>query len=324
MSTSKRKHPASTASAASSNISHTTSSSSQKQRTSSSSPSKSANAELGHFKLDQRIRSVLYDRLALPLVCAFHDTYQLNTRVDGLLGPECLERNETFANILQDAVVEWWEQEKKNETSLTARITEGIQTKIKEINKNNNKSYELTAVKEAVVGDGSKGKIDIMVTTTKTVNKIPPKQSTPYLVVEVGLKGVDWWMKFDQGVKYLDMMHQKSSSGPKFTENLLLAILTIDDDGTKDNFVMRLGVFLCIPQKTCRMCLLWKSQTTTLEGGSEAFGKLLDITKGFQTCRDNNTTENVKDIYKYYSSNCCRVGNRVSWFVSVCCVCLRT
>ena len=323
----------------------TKSNSNQKRTTNSSTPSKSASIDGGRSKLQQRIRSVLYDPLAIPLVCAFNDTNLMidnmkgfKENMKGLVGKDCFDklttpRKEGYEKILQAAVREWWDSSKKqNKETKTAerRLTAAITSNINGFRVDKSQEEKLlTATNEVKLleNQARRGVIDIIVTipatgtpATGTPPTGTPATGTPYLVVEVGLSGADWWRKLDQGVKYLDLMRQESIDGPKFTKKLLLAILTIDDDGTKDEqngkFVMRLGVFLCVPREgdpSCRMCLLWKSQTTTLEGGAKAFGKLLRITKQFQTYRDNT----AGNIYKYYSSHCCKIGNYVSWFVWV-------
>ena len=79
------------------------------------------------------------------------------------------------------------------------------------------------------------------------------------------------------------------------------------------------SVFLCsrrnVQDETdeYRMTLLWHSKMTTLEEGSEMFGRLLQVTSDFQSWRDDRD----KHQLEYFSSNCCKIGDSVSTPISI-------
>ena len=336
----KRKRSSSPTVTTSRKVSNCTSSSG-KRSTNSDAPSQSSTNSNGFRELNKRIRSVFYDPIGLPLVCAFHKE---DVRTDVLTedGKQLLElcrekttesklpkdsketpkdsKESKYNEILRDAVHGWRANGvQRKEPHLTARIATGI-----------GEVGGWKAEKEKQVKDkNGSGKVDVLVTSADATTS-----TTPYLLMEVGLKGVDWLKKLDQSIKYLEKMsiqnQHKSTDDTEVSEKLLLAVLTIDglneSEEEKDKCLMRLGVFLCVPSKattTSRMCLLWKSQTTTLKAGSDAFGKLIRITKGFQTWRDGKTKTRTRTLnpdvgYEYYSSNCCRVGKSVRWLVGVC------
>ena len=278
-------------------------------RTSASdSPSTSATNDHGRYVLDARLRSVLSDRLGLPLLFALHGndpgTLSHLARRSQFAAEQ---RPELFDGILKEAIAEWKKSLKQKEPQLTKILSEIISKESASFNALN----ELK-VKEATKPDG---RIDIVLTAAA---KNDERESTPLTVIEVGLNGIDWWKKLDQGVKYVERMRIQTqpTKAVRFQEPLLLAVVTIDDelDTESGEFVTRLGVFLCSRKNELeetdefRMSLLWHSQTTSLMDGSAMFGRLLRVTADFSLWRN----ENRKDSYEYFSSNCCRVGQHVS------------
>lgn len=287
-----------------------TSGSRKSSRTSASdSPSGSATNDHGRYVLDARLRSVLSHRLGLPLLFALHgnDPSKLShlARTSQFSAEQ---RRELFDGILKDAVTEWKKGLNQKEPQLTKILSEIIS---KESSASFNALHELK-VEQAKKPDG---RIDIVLTTA---GKDDERESTPLTVIEVGLNGIDWWKKLDQGVKYVERMRiQTQPTKPvRFQKPLLLAVVTIDDEPDRESgeFVVRLGVFLCSRKNELeetdefRMSLLWHSQTTSLKDGSAMFGRLLRVTADFRLWRD----ENPDDSYEYFSSNCCRVGQHVS------------
>ena len=111
----------------------------------------------------------------------------------------------------------------------------------------NMESASFNALCELKVEEAKKpdGRIDIVLTTAGKNDK---RESTPLVVIEVGLNGIDWWKKLDQGVKYVERMRIQTqpTKAIRFQEPLLLAVVTIDDelDTESGEFVTRLGVFL--------------------------------------------------------------------------------
>ena len=70
----KRKRSSSPSATTSRNVSNCTSSSG-KRSTNSDAPSQSSTNSNGFRELNKRIRSVFYDPIGLPLVCAFHEKH---------------------------------------------------------------------------------------------------------------------------------------------------------------------------------------------------------------------------------------------------------
>lgn len=281
-------------------------------RTSSSdSPSNSATNEHGRRVLDRRLRSVLSHRLGLPLLSAFHGN-------DPSVLPYLSKKSDYFPHgtkgndheeVLQTAVNNWSEDGVKKEPQLTKIVSRII----------NNTDFSFNALEEVdlVEPKKPKGRIDILFTAAET--KKDNIESTPLMVVEVGLKGLDWWKKFDQGVKYLERM--RTGTQPvtcvRFQKPLLLAIMTIDDEREMQSgyFVVKLGVFLCVRKNAdyekdeFRMSLLWHSKTSSLKDGSAMFGQLLRGASDFSSWREE---PDESSGYEYFSSNCCKVDDKVS------------
>jgi hypothetical protein len=258
--------------------------------------------------LDARLRSVLSHRLGLPLLFALHgnDPSKLAhlARTSQFAAEQC---RELFDGVLKEAVTEWKKGLNQKEPQLTKILSHKI----------SKESASFNALHELKVEEENKpdGRIDIVLTTA---GKDDEREPTPLTVIEVGLNGIDWWKKLDQGVKYVERMRiQTQPTKPvRFQNPLLLAIVTIDDEPERESgeFVVRIGVFLCSRKNKLeetdefRMSFLWHSQTTSLKDGSTMFGRLLRVTADFRLWRD----ETPDDSYEYFSSNCCRVGRHVS------------
>jgi hypothetical protein len=263
--------------------------------------------------------------LGLPLVCAFHgqDPGKLKylaqtSNYFPSTGTGTNGKENAYADVLKTAVKEWstpaTNQEKK-EVTLTTILEKGI-------NDGHDKGkIPLHAKKEVhlTAQDKPAGRADIVL-----YNKDRP--SRPLILVEVGLHGDDWWKKFHQGVKYIQLMHRMTNQQTDISP-LLLATMTIDDKpqrskettkttGDDQRFVVKLGVFLCFwknedsrDDDNLRISLLWQSKTHNLEDASKAFGRLLRGVCDFSswiTKQDNDEAQ-----YEYFSSNCCRVNDKV-------------
>jgi len=171
------------------------------------------------------------------------------------------------------------------------------------------------------------GKIDIIISPDQDKNT--SKESTPLMVMEVGLNGNDWFQKLDQGMKYLQRMCMSQDLKlVRFEEPLLLAVITADDKKSPAEFQM--GVFLCTrkdsskPDDNFRMALLRQLKTDDQNIASQFFGRMLWLSKEFNQWRHNShklkvgIEEEQKEgndqddsHYEYFSSNCCRVGKFV-------------
>ena len=176
------------------------------------------------------------------------------------------------------------------------------------------------ALEELKVEEANKpdGRIDIVCTAADT--KKDKRESTPWMVLEFGLKGIDWWKKLDQGIKYVERMRIQAQPTKcvRCEEPLLLAIITVDEDRREESgdFVVKLGVFLCSRKNVhdetyeFRMSLLWHSKMTTLQDGSAMLGRLLRVTSDFRRWRNDPRERPAR--YEYFSSNCCKVDEVVS------------
>jgi hypothetical protein len=144
---------------------------------------------------------------------------------------------------------------------------------------------------------------------------------TPLMVIEFGRKGEEWWTKFDQLVRYIDMIsNPKSDQIFNFERPLLMSAITINGNHEDEINLVKIGVFLCRPNQTLeetmnnklRITPLWHNVSNNLQDASNAFGKLLEATAHFQKWVNNERDLAKEFQYEYFSSNCCRMGDRVS------------
>ena len=288
-----------------------------RRRNSSNTPSGSANNENGQSKLDKRFRSVLCHPLGLPLVSAFHGEDPQKLPHLGQVSEyynSSGKDNDRYDDVLKSAIEEWRTGERK-ETKLT--------TKLKDIINSNNEiplkaegETGLRGAKIKVRGAKIKGRVDLTF-----FHKSDVDATRPLMFVEVGRDGADWWKKFDQGVKYVDIKYETGQQ-QTFKEPLLLAIMTVEDDIQRSRghaeLGVKLAVFLCTKRKednkkeNVRISLLWHSRTSQLEDGSDAFGRLLRRVCDFSSWIPKLEKEMKSLKYEYFSSNCCRVDDEVS------------
>jgi hypothetical protein len=101
----------------------------------------------------------------------------------------------------------------------------------------------------------------------------------------------------------------------------LLVTVTIDKEtmDKKESVIdVKMGILLVTPRTPTkdtngatsgkndfRLSILWQAETNTLEDGSAMFGKLLRVASDFQEWRAFEVTP----LFKYFSSNCCKVGD---------------
>lgn len=213
-----------------------------------------------------------------------------------------------FDDLFANAVKDWQNDPKRDEPQLTKLLTKRINEHVKS---NDQRNIHFVAGGEAHVtfAQGRKCRIDILLSPVQN-NKIE-KPSTPLLVMEVGRNSNEWWAKLDQNRKYVDMMQEKDQEDERlrFEHPLLFAVLTVEGEGEAKDPQVKSGVFLCRPKANdhFRMTLLWHAKTTNLNEASKDFGRLLRVTSDFGRWR---IQDNEHD-YEYYSSNCCRVGDKV-------------
>ena len=283
---------------------------------SSNSPSSSSNNDHGQSQLDKHLSSVLCHPLGLPLVSAFHgkDPGELpHLRQESNFFSSKGE-DKKYDNVLQSAVNKWrpGRRGKKLETNLTSILRGLIQDTVCK------DEILLKAKKEYPVSETSKkGRVDIA---------LCKGSNAPLLFLEVGLKGADWSKKFDQIAMYVRMKYAEGKH-ETFKGPLLVAVMTIDDAKQSklrnQAFRIKLAVFLCTRkskednenEESFRMSLLWLSKTCKLKDGSEAFGRLLRRVCDFSSWMAKVEKGKNALKYEYFSSNCCRVDDDVSFSI---------
>jgi hypothetical protein len=285
--------------------------SSSKRSKNSNSPSASSNNEHGREVLDDRLRSVFADRLGLPLLYEFHD-FKHHAICEQLVGNKenRLKNNLDVDSIFQTIVEEWRNSLKSdNESSWEKLLTKKLSEKI------NSSKIGFNSFSESTITD-RKGHIDMVFSTAETKDG---DGTTPLAVIEFGLNSDDWWKKLDQNVKYVEYMCAASNKNKLLVfkkEPFLLVVITIGDESRND-VDFKIGVFLCSPRdlsrsedKDFRLSLLWRSKKSRLNEASKEFGKLLRVTSDFEIWRMRMCPPT--EIWEYFGSNCCRVGDKVS------------
>jgi hypothetical protein len=158
---------------------------------------------------------------------------------------------------------------------------------------------------------------DIFFTDEDTTIEGYSKEFRLLMIIEVGMKGEEWWDKFDQCVQYLDMMSQlEENQLVTFDRPLLMSVVTIDKNNTTGNITkLKIGVFFCHPKRgkvPTRVVLLWHNVSTNIKDASISFGKVLEVTTHFQKLVIDTTRDLSSELqFEYFTSNCCRTGNRV-------------
>ena len=279
----------------------------------SDTPCATASNPNGNQRFDETVRSILCHPLGLPLVAAFHrqvllPVESLTYPVDAF--PEAIGTTDTTGdNVFSQS---YNTKKGENETDLTTALKGNIQDSFR---------HKLVVTTENWIG--KVGRTDLAffskndkdgnsVEKTSGINKSTP--DTPLCVVELGMNSADWWLNFDQGFQYIEKMREKSEGRMCFQKPLLLVIITLNDkDEDEDVFDFRMGVFLCTPKndKDFRISLIWHKQDVVLDDASKSFGLLLRILPHFHTKRDRLQSNDNPIDFKYFSSNCCKVGDMV-------------
>lgn len=135
--------------------------------------------------------------------------------------------------------------------------------------------------------------------------------SLAFVEVGIGFQDDVWWKKLCQALTYYELLvvADKQESTPP----MLLAVLAVDDAAKPEKYLM--GIFLCIPKvEDYRVCLLWHGSSDENKGYqklsvSQALGKFLRAVEDFGNWRDKESNDFK---YEYFSSNCCRVGDKVN------------
>jgi hypothetical protein len=286
------------------------------------------------MEMGATLRSVLTHPLCLPLFYVMHDMKHDDENNANLPFHKLLVENATlvpadtkhlFNHVLlnalgtnkiwnlADSVLFWipWE------VTITQRI-------VKRCNQlNDNGSISFFATREVLVAineDDVKGQTRFLFTDMKISTQNTENEFTPLNVIEVGLDGSQWWKTFDQCVRYLDgMCDPEEGQAVVFTRPILMSVITIDSDMSADGvFVAKIAVFFCHPPRRDdnklvqqRVALLWHSVSTSWDEASINFGKVLEVTAHFQQWVKRPRDYADTFGYEYFSSNCCRLGDRV-------------
>jgi hypothetical protein len=214
-----------------------------------------------------------------------------------------------FDTIFSNAVAEWVASHPttgRDEPQLTKLMSDKIEEEFNRTGFHSDAEVGVDCAEE--VSNSGNSRIDILLAPQPKDSETP---STPFALIEVGRKDLDWWKKLDQNIKYLDKLGERQRDKRlRFEKPLLCAVLTIEGEGSGEHLKVKLGVFLCSPKgpSDSRFTLLWHFKTTSLEEASKGFGKLLRATSDFSSWRESEKAPN----YEYFSSNCCRVGKDVS------------
>jgi hypothetical protein len=308
------------------------------RRNSNQSPSSSSNIKNGETILNAKLRSVLSHPLGLPLLLAMHEK-EAPDEVKTLFPPlkyendKKEEEKDAFKNIFNDCVKQWIKDRANNnsnkpdEPALTKKIAAEVNNIAESCQQPIFAHSQLALAESLAESSKSVGIMDIVLSSEKERN--PSAESTPLMIIEVGLNGNEWFQKFDQGVKYLQLMCKRQKQKLVCYEDpLLLAIITIDDYEDHD---FQMGIFLCTRKHSTttseleddfRIMLLRQFKTNDLGKASDFFGLMLWLTKEFKQWRKEGEGHNVSN-YEYFSSNCCRIGERVRhlfcYIVVICC-----
>jgi hypothetical protein len=134
---------------------------------------------------------------------------------------------------------------------------------------------------------------------------------TPLMIMDIRMQHDEWWKGVDHASQCLEMMLDPTEGSLIcFDIPLLMAVTTIDRvDGT-----IRMALFFCWPTKKpndtndFQMTLVWHSK-----GSYDLFGRLFKDVSIFQQLIQNFKEKQFVDLikYKYFSSNCCKVDDKV-------------
>jgi hypothetical protein len=287
----------------------------------SSAPSVTESNFNGLLKFDTRCQSVISNPFALLFIFVVNGSCKNITDLISIFISEyCSE------NLNRDELKLLRQLEKVKITELDRSID--VSEMFKESVNDNNNTTEIQITKSFVEKiqtkklpfevTGQKGlKIEFVDETTEYVDvmiknhtKHDNQSYTPLMVMKVGMNHREWWTKVDQCTKYLEMMISGTGDSQiHFTIPLLMAVSTID----REKGTIRLAVFFCRPKcndKQFRMTLLWHSK-----GSFELIGKLFhDVSKFQQLIKIHKESEEQLTTflnYTYFSSNCCRIGDKV-------------
>jgi hypothetical protein len=277
---------------------------------------------MGRHEIQNRLCSVLSHPLCIPLFCVMHNQQpvfadnEADLTFSGLL-EETRNLVQESTKVLFNAVLENSLRnvsKDANETTITEEIVENCNAIS---DQNGDVIFFARGQKLLKNINDNKAIPDIFFTDEDTTSAENTEKFTPLMIIEVGMDGEEWWDKFDQCVQYLDMMSQlKENQLVTFDRPLLMSVISIDKDNENGDIdKVKIGVFFCHPKRgkmSTRVVLLWHNVSNNLPDASISFGKVLEVTTHFQKLVNDTTRDLSSELqYEYFSSNCCKTGNRV-------------
>jgi hypothetical protein len=215
-----------------------------------------------------------------------------------------------FDTLLQEAFVDWLlragvQGRVPYEPALTGKLSERMNRALAPHGMTSDHNSSVRTEVETVTG-----RPDILVREAAA-------NRHPLLAIEVGLSNSDWWQKMDQILKYLVGLRDNDD---KFTQPILLCVLTIETDRGCVFAGARIGTFLATCTKTSpaqtkdfRLAMLRRAETTDLALLSTELAKVVRaaclLPSWVAATRQVPADENFRQ--EYLGPNCRRVGNKV-------------
>jgi hypothetical protein len=294
---------------------------------SQSSVYKSVSVDHGMNTLDRTIRSVLSHPFCLSLVYFIHKAEEQNG-----INPLPFDLRRSRSDVINmfthkyDSIIAiaWNESFQKMNKVLKSTLTSTITLLVNDMQEQKQITLPFLATSQKEVQfDNVNEKIDIVLESTRN-----DSTKIPYMIFEFGMDHDQWWSKFNQGVKYVEMIYKQSLQNDT---PLLMVIVTIDPkSGTSNNnnstdntdnndktVETKMGLFFCRPRwtgegfKGLRISLIWNSNSEKLLKGSQQLGKVFEVATLFKSCLEDIDQKDLYRDYEYFSSNCCRIGDKV-------------
>jgi hypothetical protein len=273
-----------------------------------------ASNEGGFDEVKSRYRSILYHPLGLPLACLLNDATLPTTEsiTNQIVGDNkvSMELNNIiksrssglveFQELLKSWVISSFDGEPNVRGSLAESITELLRA---------NETPTLLCVQEQSTETGRICEYDQFTGINILFQRhLGSTEDPAVLLIEVGLKNEDWWLKVDQS------LIQFKRLGKAFSEPLLLAVFTVCGDKELSKVQACLGVFLISPKGSeagdFRVSLLWRSHFSHLEDLAIGFERITRATVFL--AKWNEHLKNKKLNHEFLGTHCCRIGEKVN------------
>jgi hypothetical protein len=273
-----------------------------------------ASNEGGFDEVKSRYRSILYHPLGLPLACLLNDatlsttesiTNQIvdDNKVSMELNNIVESRSSGFADfqeLLRSWVVSSFHGEPNVRRSLAECITELLRA---------HETRSILCVREQstetgkIYGHDQFSGINILFQ-----RHLGNTEDPAVLLIEVGLRNEDWWLKVDQS------LIQFKKLGNAFSEPLQLAAFTVCGDDELSKIQACLGVFLITRKGSeagdFRVSLLWRNHFSHLEDLAIGFERIARATVFL--AKWNEHLKHKKLNHEFLGPHCCRIGEKVN------------